>query len=91
LGHRQFLDEPGAGVDDDHVPFQQRGIASVDVIHLCAQACPGGRNVFPESHHTAHDDLDHVSAASLEAVGETTLAAILAWDAEEGARGSAVK
>lgn len=84
LGHGQFLDAPAAGIIDDHVAFQQRGIRSVDIIHLDDD----GRDLFPDTHHTTFDDLDHVSAATLEAVGETVLAAVLAWDAEAGGAGA---
>lgn len=77
LNHTQFLDATGPAILDDHVPFQQRGIAAVDVIHLDDD----GRDMFPDTHHTTFDDLAHVSPASLEAVGQTVLAALLAWEA----------
>lgn len=79
LGHAQFRNETGPAILDDHTAFQRRGIRSVDVIHL-----DGGADPFPDSHHTTFDDLEHVSPASLEAVGETLLAAVLAWDRDEG-------
>lgn len=82
LGHPQFLDASGPRITDDHLPFQQRGIAAVDVIHLDDD----GRDVFPGSHHTTFDDLDRLSPASLEAVGETVLAALLDLDARAAAR-----
>lgn len=82
LGHAQFIDQVGPPVLDDHVGFQQRGIPSVDIIHL-----DDGRDVFPDSHHTTFDDLDHLSPGSLEAAGETVLAAVLAWDAAAGQDG----
>lgn len=64
LGHAQFVNESGFAVHDDHVPFLAAEIPAVDVIHLE----PGG---FPATHHTHADDLEHVSAASLAAVGRT--------------------
>lgn len=73
LGHRQFLDEPGSSILDDHVPFVDRSVPAVDLIHTI----PGDPRVFPGWHHTAHDDLEHVSAESLDAVGET----LEAWHA----------
>jgi hypothetical protein len=79
LGHAQFLDAPGPYIDDDHLPYIQRGIPSVDIIDLRDAA-----NVFPPDHHTTFDDLEHVSAPSLQAVGDTVLAALRAWDAEAG-------
>jgi Zn-dependent M28 family amino/carboxypeptidase len=53
-------------VDDDHVPFLTAGIPSVDLIDL---------EDYP-AWHTALDDLDHVSARSLQIVGDVLLAAL---------------
>jgi glutaminyl-peptide cyclotransferase len=52
-------------VDDDHIPFIKAGVPSVDIIDLDYPAW-----------HTAQDDLDHVSAASLQVVGDVVLAAL---------------
>jgi len=71
LGHEQFVDEESYSITDDHVPFIERMIPAVDLIHII----PGDPKVFPSWHHTTFDDLDHVSASSLDAVGET----IEAW------------
>ena len=59
-----FIDEAFA-VEDDHLPFLQAGITAVDVIDLD----------YPQW-HTAQDDLDHVSARSLQTVGEVVLDAL---------------
>lgn len=67
LGHSQFLDRVGRQVLDDHVPFLEREVPAVDLIHIL----PDDPRVFPEWHHTLDDDLDVVSAESLAAVGET--------------------
>ena len=64
LGYEQFRPEVKYSVIDDHTPFLQAGIPAVDVIDLD----------YPYW-HTTSDTLDKVSAASLDAVGET----ILAW------------
>jgi hypothetical protein len=53
-------------VTDDHVPFLQAGIESVDLIQL------GGYPYW----HTAEDTLDKISANSLKAVGEVLLASL---------------
>jgi hypothetical protein len=83
LGYIQFLNETRPGqtfsIEDDHTPFHQEQIPAVDLIHLVANA-----KAFPEWHHTQHDDLSHVSAASLEAVGRT-LWLWLAEGAQSGA------
>jgi Zn-dependent M28 family amino/carboxypeptidase len=66
LGHEQFTDARGLQITDDHVPFLEREVPAVDLIHTI----PGDPRVFPAWHHTLADDLDSVSANSLNAVGE---------------------
>lgn len=75
LGHEQFRDETSYSITDDHVPFLERRIPAVDLIHLI----PNDPRVFPSWHHTTFDDMEHVSAESLDAVGET----IEAWIAAQ--------
>jgi glutaminyl-peptide cyclotransferase len=53
-------------VEDDHLEFLKVNIPSVDIIDL---------NDYPEW-HTAQDDLTHVGAGSLQAVGDVVLAAL---------------
>ena len=65
LDHRtSFIDETFP-IEDDHVPFLQAGVDAVDIIDLD----------YPQW-HTAQDDLDHVSATSLQIVGDVVLHAI---------------
>ena len=71
LGHAQFLDQESYSITDDHVPFLDRRVPAVDLIHLL----PNDPRVFPSWHHTTFDDLERVSPGSLDAVGET----IEAW------------
>jgi hypothetical protein len=52
-------------VEDDHLPFVQAGVPSVDIIDLDY-----------EPWHTAKDTLDAVSARSLQVVGDALLAAL---------------
>jgi len=52
-------------VEDDHLPFLAAGVPSVDIIDLD----------YPQW-HTAADDLDHVSARSLQIVGDVVLDAL---------------
>ena len=52
-------------IEDDHLPFLQAGVPSVDIIDLEYQAW-----------HTAGDTLDAVSARSLQVVGDVILAAL---------------
>jgi hypothetical protein len=74
LGHEQFEDTIGPGILDDHIPFLERMVPAMDLIHTI----PGDRRVFPGWHHTHDDDIDVVSADSLAVVGET----IEVWFAE---------
>jgi len=55
-----FPDAVSGGVLDDHTPFLERGIPSIDLIDFD----------YPHFHRTT-DTLDKVSATSLDAVGET--------------------
>jgi glutaminyl-peptide cyclotransferase len=52
-------------IEDDHLPFLEAGVPSIDVIDLEYEAW-----------HTAQDTLDAVSARSLQAVGDAILAAL---------------
>ena len=56
---RYFPDAPGVGIEDDHTPFLQRGVPSIDLIDWD----------FPCYHKTC-DDLSAVSVRSLDASGE---------------------
>ena len=56
-------------IEDDHIPFVNRGVPSADVIDLDY----GYNNVF---HHTPQDTMDKLSPKSLEIVGDTTMEAI---------------
>jgi hypothetical protein len=61
VGHqRTFPDQVGDAVQDDHTPFLEAGIPSINLIDFD----------FPQW-HTLGDDMDVVSEASLDATGET--------------------
>jgi Zn-dependent M28 family amino/carboxypeptidase len=64
LGRREFLEE-STPIEDDHMEFLKAGIPAVDIIDLD----------YPQW-HTAQDDLEHVDAKSLQAVGDVLLAAL---------------
>jgi glutaminyl-peptide cyclotransferase len=57
-------------IEDDHLPFMEAGVPSVDIIDL----------EYPPW-HTAADALDAVSARSLQIVGDVVLAALPAIEA----------
>jgi len=63
LGYPQFINQPGEAIIDDHLPLNEAGIRTIDLIDFA----------YPdESHrywHTHEDTPDKCSAASLEAVG----------------------
>src|SRR5258705_13457468 len=52
-------------LEDDHIPFLQAGVPSVDIIDFDY-----------EPWHTAKDNLDAVSARSLQIVGDVLIAAL---------------
>jgi Zn-dependent M28 family amino/carboxypeptidase len=65
VGRRTEFTNQLTTVEDDHIPFLRAGVPSVDIIDLD----------YPQW-HTAQDDLEHVSARSLQVVGDVVLAAI---------------
>jgi peptidase M28-like protein len=60
-----FFPAESTQVEDDHLPFMQAGVPSVDIIDL--EYAPW---------HTAGDNLDAVSAHSLQVVGDVVLSAL---------------
>jgi glutaminyl-peptide cyclotransferase len=67
MGHSEtFIDLPGDVGGDDHQPFSLAGIPTIDLIDL---------HDYPQW-HTKDDDLNHVSARSLQIVGDVLLAAL---------------
>ena len=57
---RAFPGGIASGVQDDHLPYLERGVRAIDLIDFD----------YPPW-HTVDDDLDQVSPRSLDAVGET--------------------
>lgn len=62
LGHGAFERTPQHTVIDDHVPFQDAGVAAIDIIDF-----------VPPEWDTTDDTPEHCSPDSLEQVGETLL------------------
>tara|TARA_R110002096_G_scaffold4493_10_gene20846 strand:- start:14526 stop:15476 length:951 start_codon:yes stop_codon:yes gene_type:complete len=62
LGTRRYFGVWPTSITDDHIPFRDEGIAAIDIIDFDFKAW-----------HTAKDTLDHVSAQSLEIVGQTSI------------------
>jgi glutaminyl-peptide cyclotransferase len=66
LGYtREFVNQDFSVGGDDHMPFLAAGVPAIDIIDFDYQAW-----------HTAQDDLDRVSARSLQVVGEVVLDAL---------------
>ena len=72
-GYGSYFYAKSEAIEDDHKPFVQRGVPSVDVIDM-----DYGPN--DSYHHTAEDTLDKVSAKSLGIIGNTFLEAIQMLD-----------
>jgi glutaminyl-peptide cyclotransferase len=64
LGHTSEFPNDLTTVEDDHIPFVRAGVPVVDVIDL-----------DNPTWHTAQDNLDNVSAKSLQVVGDVIVAA----------------
>jgi len=73
LGAQSHFFERTGVIDDDHIPFVQRGVPSADLIDFSY----GYNNVF---WHTTQDTVDKLSPKSLEIVGMVTLEALRMLD-----------
>ncbi len=73
LGYQSHFFARTIAIDDDHLPFAQRGVPSADLIDLNY----GYENVF---HHTTQDTLEKLSPKSLEIVGAVTLETVRMLD-----------
>jgi glutaminyl-peptide cyclotransferase len=61
-GHSKYLFKESQAIQDDHLPFVQRGVPSLDVIDF-----EYGTAADPEAfHHTEQDTMDKLSVASLQ-------------------------
>ncbi len=71
-GHTTSVFKNATQVEDDHIPFGQRGVPVLDIIDL--DYGPPTRD-HPEGsfHHTEQDTLDKVSARSLQVSGDLFL------------------
>jgi Zn-dependent M28 family amino/carboxypeptidase len=69
FGDERYFFQKDMAVEDDHLPFVQRGVPSIDIIDLDY----GPDNSY---HHTAQDTMDKVSAHSLTIDGDVILETI---------------
>jgi hypothetical protein len=69
FGYDRYFFQREMAVEDDHLPFVERGVPSIDVIDLDY----GPNNSY---HHTAQDTMDKVSARSLTIDGDVFMETI---------------
>jgi len=69
FGDEKYFFKQEMAVEDDHLPFVQRGVPSIDMIDLNY----GPNNSY---HHTAQDTLDKISAKSLTIDGDVLMETI---------------
>ena len=61
-GHSKYLFKDSQAVEDDHLPFMQRGVPVLDVIYF-QYGTPQNLEAY---HHTELDTMDKLSATSLQ-------------------------
>ena len=69
FGYQRYFFQTDMAVEDDHLPFVQRGVPSIDIIDLDY----GPNNSY---HHTAQDTMDKISAQSLTIDGDVFMETI---------------
>jgi glutaminyl-peptide cyclotransferase len=69
FGYERYFFQTDEAVEDDHLPFVERSVPSIDVIDLDY----GPNNSY---HHTADDTMDKISARSLTIDGDVFLETI---------------
>jgi glutaminyl-peptide cyclotransferase len=76
LGYSQYFFQYESSIIDDHVPFIQAGIPSVDVVDARYGRMGPGLDGMGEFHHANTDTMDKISQHSLEIIGRTILLTI---------------
>ncbi len=71
-GHASYLFRSSQPIEDDHLPFQRRGVPVLDIIDY-EYGPPENREAY---HHTALDTVDKLSATSLQVAADVFLAMI---------------
>ncbi len=72
-GDQRYFFKTTEAIEDDHLPFLERGVPSIDIIDLDY----GPNNSY---HHTAQDTMDKISAHSLTVDGDVILETIRLLD-----------
>jgi glutaminyl-peptide cyclotransferase len=73
--HSQYLFKNPTEVDDDHIPFKQRGVPVLDVIDL-DYGPPTRERPEGSYHHTVQDTIDKLSPQSLQVSADLFLALV---------------
>ena len=73
-GDQSYFFATTNAIEDDHLPFVQRGVPSADMIDY--DYGPHSVTLPDGYHHTAQDTMDKISAHSLTVVGQTVLETI---------------
>lgn len=68
-----FTNEVGGGITDDHIPVNEAGIPTVDVIPFYPDC---DQSSFGPTWHTVNDDMEHLDINTLKAVGQTLMQVI---------------
>lgn len=79
LGYAKFF-IPQAypyAVTDDHVPFIEKGFRMIDVLDLDYGPLGPDGQASPNYHHTLQDTMEHISAKSLQIVGDVALSLLM--------------
>ena len=71
-GHSAYLFKNQTQVEDDHLPFKQRGVPVLDIIDL-DYGPPTNERPEGSYHHTELDTLDKISPKSLQIAGDLFL------------------
>lgn len=74
-GHSAYVFKNNTQVEDDHLPFKQRGVPVLDIIDL-DYGPPTQERPEGDFHHTVKDTIDKVSAKSLQISGDLFLEVI---------------
>ena len=69
LGYGEYFTRNACRISDDHVPFLDYGIPSIDIIDFRY----GPKSLTNEYWHTAEDTIDKVSPDSLKIIGDVVL------------------
>jgi len=69
FGDQRYFFQQSMDIEDDHLPFVERGVPSIDIIDLDY----GPNNSY---HHTAQDTMDKISARSLTIDGDVFMESI---------------